>query len=102
MTVLLWLALLAQAPPAPALAVYGGTVYSGTVEDTVTHRPMAGVTLSLESLVNKGPRYSARSGDDGKFVIRDVAPGTYVVGAAFDGFSLCADEFGKILYAQQS
>jgi Carboxypeptidase regulatory-like domain len=58
-----------------------GTI-TGTAVDAVTREPLFGVNITLI-----GTSFGAVTNADGRFTIKDVAPGTYSVRASVLGFS---------------
>ena len=69
------------------LRVTSAQVYSGTLTGVVTDPagavvPGAAVTLTDQ---NKGFKFSTKTEQDGRYVFRNLAPGTYTLDAAFAG-----------------
>ena len=65
----------------PAMAQNTGKI-AGTVEETGTGEPLAGVNVMVEGL----PGIGAATGVEGDFFILQVPPGTYTVTASYIGF----------------
>jgi TonB-dependent SusC/RagA subfamily outer membrane receptor len=66
---------------APPVRQQTGTIV-GTVTDAATHEPIPAVTLQLE-----GTRFGALTGNDGRFRIPGVPPGTYALTARRIGYA---------------
>lgn len=60
-------------PPEPAAEVANTATFAGTVLDQKTKQPLSGVKIELDS------GQSAVTGDDGRFTMEGVAPGTHTV-----------------------
>ena len=62
----------------------GGTI-SGRVIDTDTGDPLADVGVSANRVGGAGDRVHEHTGSDGRYLIRGVAPGTYVIETESEG-----------------
>jgi hypothetical protein len=85
------LALLAVAAPAPAGAQSGGTI-AGTVRNGTTAQPAAGAAVQLVFIGAAGPQAvgETRSDSSGRFAFRGLPDGRYLVTARHQGVSYAA------------
>lgn len=78
----------------------GGTL-RGTVFDPAG-KPLAGAQITLGAVDGATPeRYSTKSGDDGKFLITNISPRTYLLSASRSG-ALGANPFEQVIDTRNS
>lgn len=63
--------------------MFGATI-SGRVTDAESGRPLANVEVRGENVLDRGPGANARAGDDGRYILRGLAPGSYRILAEAD------------------
>ena len=60
--------------------VFGASI-SGRVTDAESGRPLANVEVRGENVLDRGPGANARAGEDGRYILRGLAPGSYRIRA---------------------
>ena len=63
--------------------MFGATI-SGRVTDAESGRPLANVEVRGENVLDRSPGANARAGDDGRYILRGLAPGSYRILAEAD------------------
>src|ERR1043165_3604730 len=75
--------LLPQAPPdlsGPPASV------DGIVTDSETQQPLAGATLTVQDRSSSGGKLITVTGNDGRFTLRNLPPGQYMIEASRSGY----------------
>src|SRR6516225_868770 len=76
-----------------ALFAQTGAVVEGTVTDSVTHKPLAGVTVTLDAhQEQRDESYTATTDASGSFRMVGIRPGEYLSIYEKDGFRILLTE----------
>lgn len=84
-------ALVVFLPPIPCLAQEGTAILAGRILDDADGTPLSFATVLVKDARGE-PLSGVLAGEDGRFVIRGLAPGSYTIEASFLGFYPLAAE----------